>query len=107
VIARVWSARAAPGRAREYARYLHTHVFADLKALEGYERGLLLERHADGVVEVRVITFWRSLDAIRAFAGADVEAAVVTDRAAAMLLDYDRRARHFEVVLDEAANLAT
>ena len=43
------------------------------------------------------MTVWQSLSAIDAFAGPDREAAVVAPEAAALLTDYDRRVRHFEV----------
>lgn len=109
MIARTWSARTTRDRAAEYAEYLRTHVLAELRAIDGYERAMLLERSpsardgaAADIVEVQVITFWRSLDAIRAFSGPDLEAAVVTDRAAAMLLEYDRRVRHYDVRLEES-----
>jgi heme-degrading monooxygenase HmoA len=101
VIARVWSARTTHDRAPRYAAYLRTHVFAELHALEGYERAELLQRDLAGDVEVQVVTYWRSIDAVRRFAGADVEAAVVTDMAASMLSDYDRRVRHYEIVLTD------
>ena len=45
-----------------------------------------------------MITQWRSMDAIRAFAGADAEAAVVPPHAQAMMVSYDARVRHYEVV---------
>jgi heme-degrading monooxygenase HmoA len=99
VIARIWTARTTRANASPYAEYLSTHVFAALREIDGFERALLLQRDAGDACEVQVITFWRSLDAIRAFAGADTETAVVTDAAAALLTDFDRRARHFEVVL--------
>lgn len=99
MIARIWSARATRDTAPAYAEYLRVHVFAGLRAIDGYETAMLLERESDGAVDIQVVTFWRSLDAIRAFAGADVETAVVTDQAAAMLLDYDRRVRHYRVTL--------
>jgi hypothetical protein len=92
VIARIWTARTTPANASPYADYLQQHVFTALREMDGY----------DGV-EVQVITLWHSLDAIRAFAGADSEAAVVTGAAAALLTDFDRRARHFEVVLQDEA----
>jgi len=44
-----------------------------------------------------VLTVWQSNSAIDAFAGPDREAAVVAPEAAALLTDYDRRVRHFEV----------
>jgi hypothetical protein len=38
------------------------------------------------------------LDAIAGLAGADPEAAVVPPEAAAMMIEYDRRAKRFEVI---------
>jgi hypothetical protein len=99
VIARVWSARATRELAPQYAEYLHDHVFAELGAINGYESGMLLQRQTGNSVELQVITWWRSLASIRAFAGDEVDKAVVTDRAASMLLDYDRHVRHYEVLL--------
>jgi heme-degrading monooxygenase HmoA len=111
VIARIWTAKTTRANAPAYAEYLRTHVFAGLRTIDGYERALLLQRPSTSLgagdgeesVEVQVITFWRSLDAIRAFAGPDNETAVVTDAATALLTDFDRRARHFDVVLDDDA----
>jgi heme-degrading monooxygenase HmoA len=65
---------------------------------------MLLERSTSGGVEVVVITLWRSLDAIRGFAGADLEGAVVADEAAALLSRYDRRARHYDLVVEDGAS---
>ncbi len=38
--------------------------------------------------------------AIEKFAGADVEAAVVPDKVQSMMLEYDRRVRHYDVVTE-------
>jgi hypothetical protein len=38
------------------------------------------------------------LTAIASFAGADAEAAVVPPKVVAMMIEYDDRARHFEVI---------
>ena len=56
-------------------------------------------RAVPGAIEVVVITFWESVDAIRGFAGADLERAVVADEAAALLTQFDRRVRHYELAL--------
>jgi heme-degrading monooxygenase HmoA len=47
-----------------------------------------------------VLTFWESLDAMRAFAGADTKTAVVAPEARAVLKDYDHEVRIFEVLVD-------
>jgi heme-degrading monooxygenase HmoA len=76
-------------------------VLPELRGLDGYAGALLLQRAAPEGVEVLVITWWRSLAAIRGFAGADLERAVVADEARAVLTQFDRRVRHFEVVVDD------
>ena len=38
------------------------------------------------------------MDAIAKFSGSDPEAAVVPAKAADMMIEYDRRVRHFEIV---------
>ncbi len=103
MIARIWTARTTHEKAAAYAEHLRSHVFAGLRALDGYEHAMLLTRDSGDDIEIEVITFWRSLEAVRAFSGPDVDAAVVTDTAAAMLTHYDRRARHFDVVLRDGA----
>lgn len=51
----------------------------------------------DGRVEIVVDTRWQSMAAIRAFAGDDIEAAVVEPEARAVLADFDARVRHIEL----------
>jgi heme-degrading monooxygenase HmoA len=101
VIARAWSAQARPERAPAYAAHLREHVLPALRRLEGYAGAELLEREVSGSIEITVLTYWRSLDSIRAFAGADIESAVVADEAAAVLTSFDRHVRHYEVVVED------
>jgi mannose-6-phosphate isomerase-like protein (cupin superfamily) len=56
----------------------------------------------DGRTEIVVVTRWDSLDAVRAFAGEDVELAVVEPEARAVLDDFDARVRHIELRDGEA-----
>ncbi len=45
-----------------------------------------------------VVTRWDSLESIRSFAGSDIERAVVEPGAAAALVEFDARVRHYEVL---------
>ena len=93
------TATTSPEKVSAYADHLANAVFPELRKLKGYRNGTLLRRAVPGGVEVVVITFWDSLASIRAFVGDDIETAVVSDQAAAMLSEFDRRVRHYEVVL--------
>jgi heme-degrading monooxygenase HmoA len=101
MIARVWSAQATPARAPAYAEHLRSHVLPALRQVSGYAGAMLLERPLPGAVEVVVVTFWQSAEAVRGFAGADPEQAVVAEEAAALLTHFDRRVRHYEVVVED------
>ncbi len=99
MIARIWSARTTCAQAPAYADHLRNHVLPTLRDLEGYEGARLLERDTANGVEIRVITFWPSLESIRRFAGDDLEEAVVADEAASLLTGFDRRVRHYQVMM--------
>jgi heme-degrading monooxygenase HmoA len=97
MIARVWSAQTTAALAPGYAEHLRTQVLPALRRVDGYQGAMLLERTVAGAVEIVVITYWQSIDAIRGFAGPDLEGAVVADEAAALLVEFDRRVKHYEV----------
>jgi len=97
MIARLWSARATHVQAQAYLRHFSEAVRPALRRYEGYVSSTVLTRQAGKAMEILVITVWQSIAAIDAFAGADREAAVVAPEAAALLIDYDRRVRHFEI----------
>ena len=80
-----------------YFNHFTTAVLPELQALAGFRGCQFLQRNVEGNVEVIVITMWDSLNAIMRFAGDDIEAAVVSDKAAQLMLDYDRRVKHYEV----------
>lgn len=104
MIARIWKARATPARVHEYAAYLRSTVVPELAVMAGYQGVTLLEHPRDDVVDVTVITWWTSLDAIRAFAGEAIDTAVVHDNAAGMLIDFDRGVEHHQVIFDAMTN---
>jgi len=101
MIARFWTAKTTQAEAPIYASHLKSQVLATLRKVDGYVGARLLKRQTPDGVEIVVITLWRSLDSIRNFAGADLEEAVVSEEVVPLLLQYDRRVRHYEVVVED------
>jgi heme-degrading monooxygenase HmoA len=97
MIARLWRGVAVAGNADAYHRHATTKVFPALRDIAGHRGAYLLKRTVGGRTEFLAVTFWDSLDAIRAFAGDDPEAAVVEPEARAVLAEFDDFARHYEV----------
>jgi uncharacterized protein len=98
-MARSWSAHTSEEKWPLYREHFSQNVLPELRALSGYLGAMLCVRHVGDQREILVETYWRSLEAIHAFAGVDLETAVVADQAAAVLTDFDHRARHYEIVL--------
>jgi len=103
VIARTWHGEAERTNAERYVDHLRDRTLPALSQMRGYLGGYVL-RHASGPRDLfTVVTLWESLDAIRAFAGADADAAVVPPEARALLASFDERAVHWDVVLDNSS----
>jgi heme-degrading monooxygenase HmoA len=97
MIARLWSARTTTAQSARYLEHFWQSVVPSLRTFDGYVCSNVLVRSQGDSVEILVTTVWQSLQAIDAFAGSDRETAVVASEAAALLTDYDRRVRHYEV----------
>jgi heme-degrading monooxygenase HmoA len=101
MIARFWTAKVAKAHAHIYTDHLKSQVLTTLRKVDGYLGAKLLERETSDGVEIVVITLWQSLDAIRKFAGPDLEKAVVSDDVVSLFLQYDQRVRHYNVVVKD------
>ncbi len=98
MISRQWRGLARPDQAQSYVSHLRTKTFPALRKLPGFVSASILSRRLDEGIEFLVTTQWESLDAVAGFAGADPEAAVVPAEVARMMIEYDCRARHYEVI---------
>jgi uncharacterized protein YciI/heme-degrading monooxygenase HmoA len=97
-ILRRWSARTSKAQLPKYLEHFSKNVLPELRRVPGYLGAMVSVGPLDGEIEIVVETTWLSLESIRNFTGPDLEAAVVTDEAAALLTSFDRRVRHCEIV---------
>jgi heme-degrading monooxygenase HmoA len=99
MIARYWSGAVPSSRADDYQRYLEKTGIRDLNATPG-NRGVYVLRRTEGDrTEFVFVSLWESLDAIRAFAGEDVEEARYYPEDREYLLEMSPRVKHYEVAV--------
>jgi len=98
MILRMWRARATVEKSGDYIEHATGKVFPALRAIEGHRGAYLLQRAVDSAIEFVVLTLWDSMEAVRKFAGAKPEKAVVEPQARAVLTAFDESVTHFEVV---------
>ena len=102
MIIREWRGRASSSRAEAYPKHFHDTVVPELRHVAGFVGAHLGKRQFDDKVEFLVLTRWESMNSIRAFAGENVEDAVVEPGAEAALVEFDANVRHYEIVEDVA-----
>jgi heme-degrading monooxygenase HmoA len=100
-ILRRWTARTTALQLPKYLEHFSKNVVPELRGVSGYIGATVSTRRLESEVEILVETTWRSLESIRAFAGPDLEAAVVADEAAALLTTFDRRVQHSKIALTD------
>jgi len=100
MISRVWHGWTNRENANAYERLLRSEIFSAIgkRSIKGYRGIHLLRRNVDEGVEFVTIMWFDSFDAVRAFAGEDYEAAVVPPKARELLLRFDARSAHYEVI---------
>lgn len=98
MIVRLWHGRVPTAKAAAYRDFLNQRAIPDYASVPGNVRVHILERPEGEVTHFITMTFWTDMEAIRLFAGADVEAAKYYPEDADFLLEYEPRVVHYEVV---------
>lgn len=99
MVVRIWHGWTTPANADTYEALLKEEIFVGIqdRRIVGFRGIQLLRRQLDSEVEFVTIMTFETLDAVREFAGEDYEAAVVPDKARAVLAHFDARSQHYEV----------
>jgi heme-degrading monooxygenase HmoA len=100
MIARIWQGWASAATADDYQRHYHSEVATHLRQVAGFHGARLLRRQDGDEVLFTSVTFFTSMDAVRAFAGQNHEQAVVEDTARRALTRWDQHVVHHEVTVD-------
>jgi heme-degrading monooxygenase HmoA len=102
MIARVWRGATRADDAEAYLAYLGRTGHAGYRRVAGHRRTITLRRIVGDRAEFVLITLWDSLDAIRGFAGTDLERAVFYPDDDRYLVEREARVGHFDVVHEES-----
>ncbi len=102
VILRRWSSRIRTADRPAYVEYIRATGVADYLGTAGNLGCEMLMRDlADGATEVTTLSWWTSIDAVRAFAGDDVGQARYYPEDDRFLLEKPEKVEHHDVVVEE------
>ena len=97
MIARIWRGITPAEKGDQYLEYLEKTGLKDYRAVPGNQGVQVLRRTYEGKTEFLLISFWESYEAIRAFAGDDLERAVYYPEDKEFLLELEPKVTHYEV----------
>ena len=98
MIARTWTGAVLRADADAYADYIRATGFAEYGQTPGNRGAWMLRRDDGDRTEFITLSLWDSVDAIKAFAGEDIEAAVLYPEDERYLIDGESSVTHYEVV---------
>lgn len=97
MIARTWHGVTPVAKADDYLDLMRTVAIPDYQAIPG-NRGVYVMRRIEGeTAHFLLLTLWDSVDAIRQFAGDDMDKAKYYDFDADYLLELEPTVTHYEV----------
>ena len=102
MIARSWRGATKAEDAEAYLEYLNQTGLAEYRKTPGNRGVLGLRRIVKDRAEFLLISLWDSTEAIRQFAGDDIEKAVFYPEDERFLIERDDHVSHYEVVFDSA-----
>lgn len=99
MISRIWHGYTTPENADTYEALLKGEIIVGIKDrhIPGFREIQVYRRELGNEVEFVTVMWFDTLDAVRAFAGEDYEAAYVPEKARAILSRFDKRSQHYEV----------
>jgi heme-degrading monooxygenase HmoA len=99
MIARIWRGWVRTDDRAAYVEYIERTGIAEYRRTPGNQGAWMLAHDlANGRTEIVTFSFWASRDAIRGFAGDDIEQAVFYPEDDRYLVDRETTVTHFEVV---------
>ena len=97
MIARIWHGRTEVSKADAYVSFLKQSGLPDYRSTDGNLGAYILRRIEGDEAHFLTLSFWKSLDAIKTFAGEDYEKARYYPQDKEFLLEFEPTVLHYEV----------
>jgi heme-degrading monooxygenase HmoA len=100
MICRLWRGWTTRENAGTYERIVRGQVIPgiEVRHIPGFRSIDLVRREREHDVEFMTLMWFDTLDSVKAFTGEDYEIAHVPAEARAVLMDFDKRSAHYEVL---------
>ena|ERR1700743_1350937 len=100
MVVRMWRCFTTPENARAFEALVESDILPRLQRAKGFISGDILRRDLLQEVEFVAISYYDSLDAVRAVTGEDFGQLLVPESALSILIRFDKRASFYTVAIE-------
>jgi heme-degrading monooxygenase HmoA len=100
-VARIWHGRTPRAKADEYEKYLYSEGIAKIRKLPGNLGVQVLRRDEKEETDFLVVSYWPSRQAVREWAGEEIEKTRYLAKDREYLLELEPTVRHYDVIVAE------
>ncbi len=97
MIARIWHGRTRADKADDYVSFLRKTGISDYRETQGNLGAYILQRIEGSEAHFLTLSFWESLESVKAFAGEDYDKARYYPEDKDFLLEFEPNVLHYEV----------
>jgi heme-degrading monooxygenase HmoA len=97
MIARIWHGKTRASDIDRYSEFVRAVAIPDYSSIPGFVSLSFLRKVEGNEAHFTLITYWKNLDAIKEFAGEDLEKAKYYPEDEEFLLEFEERVQHYEV----------
>ena len=98
MIVRIWHGTVPTSKAEDYRKFLNERAIPDYRSVKGNLGVYILERCEGEITHFITLTFWENLEAIKEFAGEDIEKPKYYDEDKDFLIEFEQKVLHYKVV---------
>jgi heme-degrading monooxygenase HmoA len=97
MIARIWHGMTEASKADAYLAFVRKRAIPEYRSVPGNQGAFVLRRIDGDRAHFLTLSFWTSLEAVRGFAGDDVEQARYFPEDEGFLLEFEPAVQHYEL----------
>jgi hypothetical protein len=101
MIVRIWHGVTPVAKADQYLDYLKATGVKGYRAIAGNKGVQVLRSVREGRAEFLTVSYWESYDAIRKFAGDEIDIPVYYPEDKEFLLEFEPKVVHYEIMVNE------
>jgi len=98
MVERHWKGTSKIEEADNYIKHLLSETFPQLGKIDGFKKASILKKVTNNGIDFLIITVCESIEAVKKFAGENIDVAVVPQVVKNKMIVYDEFVTHYDII---------